>query len=76
MKRCSKCAERKPFSEFHLDRRPNGDGYQRYCKACCSASVMASRERNYMDYKQYRTLYHTRKKLERSVHTLEVLRAC
>ncbi len=32
MKRCSKCGENKPHSEFHRYKR--GDGYQRWCKSC------------------------------------------
>ena len=33
MKRCSRCGEIKPYSDFHRDNR-KGDGYQRYCKNC------------------------------------------
>ena len=32
MKRCSRCDEIKPYSEFH--KRSRGDGYQSWCKAC------------------------------------------
>ncbi len=32
VKRCSKCGEAKPYSEFHRYKR--GDGYQRWCKRC------------------------------------------
>ena len=32
MKRCSKCGETKPYSEFHMYKR--GDGYQPWCKSC------------------------------------------
>ena len=32
MKRCARCGETKPYSEFH--KRNRGDGYQSWCKAC------------------------------------------
>ena len=32
MKRCSRCGETKPYSEFHKFKR--GDGYQPWCKSC------------------------------------------
>jgi hypothetical protein len=33
-KRCSKCGEEKPVSEFHRDGRLS-DGLRRWCKECC-----------------------------------------
>ena len=35
VKRCSRCGEKKPFSEFHKYKR--GDGYQPWCKPCRKA---------------------------------------
>lgn len=32
MKRCSRCREMRPYSEFHIYTR--GDGFQVWCKAC------------------------------------------
>lgn len=31
---CAHCKKEKSVSEFHVCRRPNGDGYQSYCKTC------------------------------------------
>jgi len=37
-KRCSKCGEDKPLTDFHR-RSAGADGYQAWCKACSLASV-------------------------------------
>ena len=37
-KRCSKCGETKPVSEFHVRRR-SPDGLQSWCKACACGAV-------------------------------------
>lgn len=34
-KRCTKCREFKPYDRFYLSRN-KPDGYQNYCKDCCS----------------------------------------
>lgn len=44
MKRCSKCGEDKPSSDFHRATRES-DGLQRWCKTCC-ASYASERWRN------------------------------
>jgi len=41
-KRCSKCKQIKPFSEFYKDRR-NKDGLQSYCNSCRKAYKQSER---------------------------------
>lgn len=43
-KRCSKCGEVKPLSDFHKN-RSNPDGLQYGCKPCVIEGVKASQER-------------------------------
>ena len=44
MKRCSKCGETKPYSEFH--KRNRRDGYQAWCKSCRKAYDHEYHDRN------------------------------
>lgn len=36
MKRCGKCKEQKPITDFHKDKN-RADGYQNQCKVCKNA---------------------------------------
>lgn len=42
-KRCSKCGESKPHSEYHRDKQKR-DGLSAWCKSCRNASGAAWRE--------------------------------
>lgn len=44
MKRCSRCGEQKPRSEYNR-KRSTGDGLQPYCRPCDHAAQKAQRER-------------------------------
>lgn len=58
LKRCSKCGELKPPSEFYHSAR-SSDGAQKWCKTCCSVYAKGWREKNAEALKdksrQYRT---------------------
>jgi len=45
MKRCSRCGETKPYSEFHKYNR--GDGHQAWCKTCRKAYDYEYNRRNH-----------------------------
>lgn len=49
MKRCSRCGETKPVSEFNLDNRRGT--YQRYCRAC-NLEYIAEYRRTRLDVKR------------------------
>ena len=51
-KRCSKCREWKPLSEFYGDKRKR-DGKVSRCKPCANAQRLASVERNREHYRAY-----------------------
>ena len=48
MKRCGKCGETKPHSEFYKDKRAR-DGLMSYCKECAKAAARAWYETKYPD---------------------------
>ena len=50
MKTCSKCKEKKPFSEFYKS-RSSKDGHQSYCKLCEKVPNSASHKRYYYNGK-------------------------
>lgn len=60
MKRCTKCGEEKPESEFHKNRRSK-DGLCSRCKACCCERsrewYIANRERERDKYRKWRKDY-------------------
>lgn len=45
LKRCPKCGQTKPVSEFYRNLR-TADGLQVWCKECLDGSCKASRQRN------------------------------
>lgn len=63
-KRCNKCDEIKPVSEFHADRRRANDGLQACCKACKTryhvGNLEASRKRQTKYYASNRELLRER----------------
>jgi hypothetical protein len=52
MKRCSKCEEVKPLTEFHKNRAQPG-GYQYYCKPCHIKSSREDRNKRLEDCRRY-----------------------
>lgn len=52
-KRCSKCGEMKPRSEYHRDRQKR-DGLSLWCKSCRNANSAAWREERGDDWKARR----------------------
>jgi len=54
MKRCSKCGETKPVSEFSRDRSNKKDGHCRHCKACNAKYRAENKERIFEYQAKYR----------------------
>jgi Zn finger protein HypA/HybF involved in hydrogenase expression len=41
VKKCARCYQDKSYTEFNIDNKNNGDGFQGYCKDCQSAYYKA-----------------------------------
>lgn len=61
MKRCRRCKEEKPETEFYKN-RANKDGLQYYCKACCKQNFYDWAKKNPEKHAaNCRRYYHKRK---------------
>ena len=56
MKRCTKCGEIKPVSEFHRN-KSRKDGLQEWCKACKAKRAYKYRDRNREKVIEYKRKY-------------------
>lgn len=56
VKKCSRCFQEKSYTEFNVDNKTHGDGFQGYCKECQStyykAYNSARTEANAISYPQ------------------------
>lgn len=68
-KKCSRCGEDKPLSEFYINRQAR-DGLTCYCKSCTSIRHAEWSAANLEHVREYRHAYYLRKKAEAQAASL------